>query len=366
MVDKKYVSHYQGKEIDDLLDKIKDLEIDNYYPKLEIDELLSKKADADKYYSKEQVDELETFEADTPNAQVTVGKLEEGTPLAGLSVKTVLKMILYGGAKNPVLVDPSFDFEITRPLFGVYHTPYILTGILKLDRGSITPDYGTSGFRAGLPYKYSVNDETYETGNLVYNFSLNIANLKAGDNRVMAKVYYNEGEQPLNSLGAPFDKPYLAGEMSREINIIGLTASYSGLNNDYKEDDLSTELIPIEDENYQKVGLFGNEGVISGYQIKAPEMVNLENPQTILLPDGIKIYGIQSWDMNKGTWNWFYGDNAEETIAVNTWINKGVVEKNIDGVPIIYNRFDYNIEIYGAMGENYFRFLIKEKRDGKD
>ena len=361
MVDKKYVSHYQGKEIDDLLDKIKDLEIDNYYPKLEVDELLSKKADADKYYNKEQVDELETFEADTPNAQVTVGKLEEGTPLAGLSVKTVLKMILYGGAKNPVLVDPSFNCEITQSLFGVYGAFYTLKGTLKFDRGSITPDYGTSGFRAGSPYKYSVNDENYETGELVRDFSLDIASLKAGNNLVTAKVYYNEGEQPLNSLGAPFGDPYPAGEISKGINIIGLTASYSGLNNDYKKDELSTELIPIEDKDYRKVGLFGNEGIISGYQIKVPEMVDLENPQTILLPNSVKIHGIQSWDMNKGAWNWFYGDNAEETITAESWINKGVVEKDVDGVPITYNRFDYNFETYGAMGENYFRFLIKEK-----
>lgn len=360
MVDKKYVSHYQGKEIDDLLDKIKDLEIDNYYPKLEVDELLSKKADADKYYNKEQVDELETFEADTPNAQVTVGKLEEGTPLAGLSVKTVLKMILYGGAKNPVLVDPSFDCEITQPLFGVYNAPYVLNGILKFDRGSITPDYGTSGFRAGSPYKYSVNDENYETGELVRDFSLDIAILKAGNNLVTAKVYYNEGEQPLNSLGAPFDNPYPAGELSKKVNIIGLTASYSGLNGEYTEDNFSTELIPIEDENYQKVGLFGNDGLISGYQIKTPDMQLASDVQSILLPKGIKICGIQSWDMNKGTWNWFYGDNAEETVVANSWVEKETVEKLIDGTTVFYNRFDYNIETYGTMGENYFRFLIKE------
>lgn len=361
MVDKKYVSHYEGKKIDDLLDKINDLEIGNYYQKSETDKLLSKKADADKYYTKKEIDDIETFEADVPNAQVTVGKLEAGIPLAGLSVKTVLKMILYGGAKIPTLKDPNFDCEITQPLFGVYGAPYVLKGILKFDRGSITPDYGTSGFRAGSPYKYSVNEENYETEELVRDFSLDIANLKAGNNRVTAKVYYNEGDQPLNSLGAPFEDPYPAGEMSKEISVIGLTASYSGLNGNYVGDSFSTDLIPIEDEDYKKVGLFGNDGIVSGYQIMTSEIQEASDVQGILLPEGVKIYGIQSWDMNKGTWNWFYGDNAEETLAAETWINKGTVEKDIGGIMVSYNRFDYNVETYGAMGENYFRFLIKEK-----
>lgn len=360
MVDKKYVSHYEGKKIDDLLDKINDLEIDNYYPKLETDELLSKKADIDKYYSKEQVNGLETFEEDSPNSKVTVGKLVEGTPLAGLSVKTILKMILYGGEENPTFKEPSFDYEISQSLLGIKNMPYTLKGTLEFNRGSITPEYGTSGFRAGLPYKYVANEMDYETQELNYNFSLNITALKPGENLTTLAVYYNEGEQPLNSLGAPFDNPYPAGELSKKVNIIGLTASYSGLNGEHTEDNFSTELIPIEDENYQKVGLFGNDGLINGYQIKTPDMQSASDVQSILLPKGVKICGIQSWDMNKGTWNWFYGDNAEETVAANSWVEKETVEKLIDGTTVFYNRFDYNIETYGTMGENYFRFLIKE------
>lgn len=366
MVDKKYASHYEGKEIDDLLDKINGLEIANYYQKPEVDELLSKKADIDKYYNKNQIDEIETFETDSLPAQVTVGKLEEGIPLAGLSVKTILKMILYGGAKNPTLKDPSFDYEIHQSLLGIYGTSYTLNGVLKFDRGDIEPNYGTSGFRAGLPYKYSVNDKDYEVSELTCEFSLNIATLEAGDNSVVLKVYYDEGEQPSNSLGAPFDKPYPAGEMSKKFDIIGLTASYSGLNGNYVEDYFSIELIPIEDENYQKVGLFGENNIVFGYQLTTPDIQNSSDIQTILLPKGVEIYGIQSWDMNKGTWNWFYGDSADETLSAKSWINKGEVEKIVDEIPVSYIRYDYNIETYGAMGENYFRFLIKESSDGKN
>lgn len=361
MIDKKYVSHYDGKQIDDLLDKINNLKIENYYPKNEIDELLTGKADADKYYNKTQIDEIETFEDDTPSAKITVGKLEEGIPLAGLSVKTVLKMILCGGAENPTLKDPDFNYEISQSLLGIRNAPYTLKGVLRFDRGAIVPEYGTSGFRAGLPYKYIINEQSYETKELNYDFSLNIAALKPGENTVTFGICYNEGEQPLNSLGAPFNKPYPAGELSKKINIIGLTASYSGLNEDDTEDDFSTELISVEDEDYQKVGLFGDNGVVGGYQIKTLDMQLASDVQSVLLPKGVKIYGIQSWDMNKGAWNWFYGDSAEETVNANSWIKKEVVEKTIDGTVVLYNRFDYNVETYGAMGENYFRFLIKEK-----
>ena len=67
------------------------------------------------------------------------------------------------------LVSPDIDSVENWPNIGISctsnpnSTKRITTiHINPYDTSAVTPDYGTSGFRAGLPYKYSVNDENYE------------------------------------------------------------------------------------------------------------------------------------------------------------------------------------------------------------
>ena len=366
MVDKKYRSEYTGEQIDTAVTKINSLDLNNYYDKSEInselDKKLSKTVADEIYYNKTEINDQGHFEDDAPNAQVSVGNLMAGTKLAGLSVKTILKMMVYGEGRYPELTAPSFSYALNGANFGIYGAAYTLSGTLSFDRGTINPAYGTSGYRAGAPYRYDVGESQIHSELTAQPFDYECEALKPGENEIKISVYYAEGEQPFNSVGAPYRAPYPAGSIEKTAVVIGLTASFSGIDGkDPTEDAFPTELISVDSKEYGKSGLFGNRNDIYGYQVVTPGISTAQDIQIILLPDGVDIHGIQSWNILSGGWDWFYGENAQETIAANTWIKTDeVVSREINGVAVNYRKYKFNTEEYGLMDENYFRFFLKE------
>ena len=366
MVDKKYRSEYTGEQIDAAVTKINSLDLNNYYDKSEINSELNKKLDKtvadESYYNKTEINDQGHFENDAPNAQVSVGNLMAGTKLAGLSVKTILKMMVYGEGVYPKLTAPSFSYTLNGANFGRCGGPYTLSGTLSFDRGAINPAYGTSGYRAGSPYRYEVEEIQIDSELTEQPFNYECVALKPGENEIKISVYYAEGEQPFNSVGAPYGSPYPAGSIEKITTVIGLTASFSGIDGkDPIKDAFPAELISVDSKEYEKSGLFGNGDEIYGYQVVTPGISTAQDVQVILLPDGIDIRGIRSWNILSGGWDWFYGENAQETITANTWIKTDeVISKEIDGIAVNYRKYKFNTEDYGLMDENYFRFFLKE------
>lgn len=366
MSDKRYKSEYTGKQIDDAITKINALDLTDYYSKKEVDTELEKKMDKtvaeETYYSKEEIDSQERFEDDAPNSQVTVGNLTAGTKLAGLSIKTIIKMMVYGGILYPEFTNPTLTYNISSEVFGMAGASYTLKGSLSFNRGTITPSYGTSGYRAGLPYKYEIGTKQIESSSLTQDFEYYIDKLSPGDNNISAGVYYLQGEQPIDSIGGYYDTPYPAGSIRENLKITGLTASFSGIDGgEVVENSFPAELIPLSSKDYNRSGLFGDDNVICGYQIQTPEANARDESQIILLPEGIEIYGIKSWNVLSFNWDWFYGETAAETVAANTWVKTDeIISKEVNGILINYRKFKFNIDVYGVMGENYFRFFIKE------
>lgn len=366
MVDKKYRSEYTGEQIDAAVTKINSLDLNNYYDKSEINSELDKKLDKavanEVYYSKTEINDQGHFENDAPNAQVSVGNLAAGTKLAGLSLKTILKMMVYGERSYPELTAPSFGYTLNGANFGMCGAAYTLNGVLTFNRGLISPAYGTSGKRAGSPYRYDVGGNQIDSELTEQPFSYAYTILGPGENEVKIDVYYAEGEQPLDSIGAPYGAPYPAGSMEKTITVVGLTASFSGIDGQEPiKDTFPAELIPLDSKDFEKSGLFGDGDEILGYQVVTPGISTAQDVQVILLPDGVDIRGIQSWNILSGGWDWFYGENAQETIAANTWIKTDeVISKEIDGIAVNYRKYKFNTEDYGLMDENYFRFFLKE------
>lgn len=366
MSDKRYRSEYTGKQIDDAVTKINALDLTDYYNKEQIDAELEKKIDKtvveETYYNKQEIDSQERFESDAPDSQVTVGNLAAGTRLAGLSIKTIIKMMVYGGISYPQFTNPTLTYKINSEPFGIAGAKYDLKCQLNFDRGTITPSYGTSGYRSGVPYKYEVETEQISSSSLTQNFEYSVEKLMPGENSISIGVYYMQGEQPLDSIGGYYDSPYPAGSIKENLKITGLTASFSGIDGgEVNEDSFSTTLIPSNSKNYEESGLFGDNDIICGYQIQTPGASTRSESQIILLPEEIDIYGIKSWDVLSCDWGWFYGENAAETVSANTWIRTDeVISKEIDGVVVNYRKFKFNIDVYGSMDKNYFRFFIKE------
>lgn len=79
--------------------------------------------------------------------------------------------------------------------------------IVGFNRGSISPAYGTSGFRVGEATLYNVNgiDQTDNR------FQVTV---DENNNSFTASVAYDQGEQPKNSKGEDYDQPHPAGQVT--------------------------------------------------------------------------------------------------------------------------------------------------------
>ena len=278
--------------------------------------------------------------------------------LKDFTYEQLFKAILYG-VKVPVLTAPSVGEASLTSTKGIAGGSFTATGTFVGNRGTIEPAYGTDGYRVGEFYNYTtiINDE--ETVGL----TVEIPSLLPGVTTVKLRGYYQEGPQPKNNLGADYDQPYPAGYVEAEMNVVGLTAAFTGtVESDPVQGDFSIDLIPVNSIEYTKQGLYGQDGNIAGYQVVVPASTAADpdlDPQVILLPQGASVTGVMGWDALNNKWSWFNGTSAEETVAAQTFIKTGeTVTKVIDGVSVVYDKYVYNIDVYGAMGENYFRLAI--------
>jgi hypothetical protein len=145
---------------------------------------------------------------------ITVGGLISGSSITALPISDILERILVP-TLYPTFVAPSSSFDVT-PSTLVYEvgTSINLTGTSTFDRGTITPPYGTSGYRSGVAtgYEYQVQGTPYTTLNPDYALaSYTVVN---GNNTFGNKVKYAQGEQPLNSTGGTFSTPLPSGSTS--------------------------------------------------------------------------------------------------------------------------------------------------------
>lgn len=158
----------------------------------------------------------------------SIGKLTDPTLIEGRTTEEILLMMLYG-VVNPTFTNPSLSIamndDMAQPIIG---RPSLLKGTLTFDRGLIDPAYGTSGYRAGLPNHYSINDHEIESTVLVYDFEMEVT--PTSDIVLLEyAVRYDAGDQPLNSIGQEVDKPLPAGMISGSLE---LTAAYPLYNAD--------------------------------------------------------------------------------------------------------------------------------------
>jgi hypothetical protein len=111
----------------------------------------------------------------------------------GKTAEEILMMMLYG-VITPKLTDPSFSVSLNEdnePL--IIGRESSIKGVLRFNRGSIEPAFGTSGHRAGKPVKYTVNDIDFESNASTYDFEIYI--LPSSEIVTLNfKVEYEEGD----------------------------------------------------------------------------------------------------------------------------------------------------------------------------
>lgn len=219
-----------------------------------------------------------------------VGAITDASLLEGKTADEILLMMLYG-IVNPVLTAPSvsivLDEEITTLTAG---RATEVSGELVFDRGSISPAYGTLGYRAGNATSYIVNDVVYESPRFTFTFTPVV-----GDNIISAAVVYAEGEQPLNSIGQAYDSALPAGTIAASLIIKGVAPVYT-------LDGEDIEFVAFEDE----------QG--SGYEITVPMESLAGDKQAFAVSSEVEVIGIKQFNVLSQQWEWL-GGSAEASLT---------------------------------------------------
>lgn len=253
-----------------------------------------------------------------------VGALTDPTLLQGKTAEEILLMMLYG-IVNPTFTNPKLSIVLNdgmaQPIIG---RPCQISGTLTFDRGTIEPAYGTSGYRAGTPKSYSINGLEIDTNSMSYDFTIeeiptsNILTLFYG-------VEYSEGEQPLNSIGQPFDLPFSAGSI---LNKIDLTAVYPLYNADGEDHDFEW----FEDED--------GAGYLAFFNSEANGI-----RQSFAVSSEMSVIGVKSYNTLTEQWEWL----GSQTAAISlTYFDTNVITGESLGEMMNYILYTYNSTPVGA------------------
>lgn len=150
---------------------------------------------------------LESKLTEDITAAVDVGGVDAGTVFVeGTSIETVLGAIL-SPTLYPTLTAPSGSMAISpnTKLFesGSSHN---VTFVLTLNRGSINPAYGTSGYRSGAATSYTLDGTTQTTNSFTKTIT--------ASGSYTGSIAYAAGEQPKDSRGNNYGTPLAAGSVN--------------------------------------------------------------------------------------------------------------------------------------------------------
>lgn len=171
-------------------------------------------------------------------AAIDVGGIDTGTvypvdtPIENI-LSDLLEPTLY-----PTLTNPSASLSYSaNAYYAVGGTVSALTATLALNRGSINPSYGTSGYRSGAATNYAIatsgadteySDSSASSGT----FSVPaLTRASKGTIVVTGTVSYAAGEQPKDSKGGDYDSPLAAGSVSASKTLTFIQPYYYGISN---------------------------------------------------------------------------------------------------------------------------------------
>ena len=362
-------------DVDKLQSDLSDLQAVVLTQKTEIDSKASKE-ELGNYYEKDQA-EANLLWTDPRPVETGVGNVKVGDNLSGLTLKQILEIMFYDGEITlPTIEEPTISVEAKNAM-GIAHTAMIATGVVHVDRGTIKLGDTLQNYRLGKVSGIRVSSgsiqpvtDTGESQIEDIEFSYVIDNLPYSTTELPVEVIYEAGPQPIDSVGRDYGSPYAAGTVVKFIEVTGLVNAYiSNGSGDPEIDNIGGGIITDSSPaSKDKTGVFqdldedGNV-VLMGYQAKIPEGTFDPNVGTtspaILLPEYVKLIGIQTFDVMTNTWKWFKGDTAEESLAANSFIKSETTsEHQVNHQNIPYYTYTWNSAEYGAAVEQIFRFCV--------
>lgn len=163
---------------------------------------------------------------------ITSGKsYEEGTPLETL-FRDMLEPTLYPSFTAP---SASLSYSASQ-YYAVGGTVPALSATVSLNRGTINPAYGTSGYRAGAATGFAIStsgaDTEYSDSGSSGSFSVPALTRSTKGNIVITgTASYAEGEQPKDSKGGDYDSPLPAGSKTASKTVSFIQPYYYGVSN---------------------------------------------------------------------------------------------------------------------------------------
>ena len=278
---------------------------------------------------------------------IAVGGISTLTNVDNLNFPQFVNLLLYPEL-FPTLTNPSSTFALTQSgLHEIAEVIATLNFASAFNRGSISPAYGTSGFRSGLPntYKYTGTGLSNEAStSLTNNKTVSSYTVLNGSQSWTAIVAYDGGEQPLsskgNALDPPNNVPFPAGDTSTKTVVITGVYPFYGT---------TVDLInPIKQSLALMTSAYVEFSNTFGNIIVAEDGVNKQKVEfpTTWSP----ITGIQFFNTNNSTWEFIGGSKAASlaTFTVSSVTNV------IQGNTINYNRYTHNGATIGARGLRFY------------
>ena len=158
----------------------------------------------------------------------TVGGVNSGKYYeTGTMIEQIIRDIL-NPVDGPTLTAPSVTLTCNKAKLQEVGTTLTATFTATFSRGSISPAYGTSGYRSGAATSYKLNSGATQTSNTFTNVTVSETN-----KTFTATVAYAAGEQPKDSSGANYSSPLPAGSVtSQPFEFEFVNALYADLNCD--------------------------------------------------------------------------------------------------------------------------------------
>lgn len=280
-----------------------------------------------------QTSNTEKYTNSTPTV-VEVGGIPAGTTFEGVTISEVFNMMLYPEL-FPSLTAPSLTLTDNIATLVEVGSTNTVTLSATFSRGTISPAYGTSGYRSGLPssYVYTIAgvEDTVTSTALTNTKSVSYTPTTVGTTTWSCKVNYSTGEQPLSSKGNNYSTALTEGTTATKST--STTAVYAFYATTSALGTLTKQTLSDGSAGYYEASMVADTST---------------SYQTIDLHEDIAtVTGVMQLNTLSNTWEWI---NGSKTNSVAAFTASTTTHDNET-----YKRYTNNT---GSIGARQLRFYI--------
>ena len=254
--------------------------------------------------------------------------IPSGTTFANKTFPEMMDLMLYPEL-DPTLTAPSNTFTISPS--GLREIGEVLSTVTlsaTFSKGSISPAYGTTGFRSGDPNTYvytGTGTSNNASTSLTDTETVSSYTVLSGANSWTGAVSYDDGPQPLTSKGNDYDSPLSAGTTS------AITRTITGV---YPPFATTSAIGTLTKQSLQ---------VMTTYiQVSMVAETGNGDKQTIDIPDAWStITGLQQFNTLSNSW-----DTVQNGLSTFTVTSETRTRQGVSNIP--YNRYTHNGNTIGA------------------